>query len=269
MKTSQRRQRSGFTLIEILVVLSIIALLAALLFPAFSRARESGRQTNCASNLNQIYVAVQQYFQDERAYPDSLVDLLPEGAKFNDGTPGGVIDKYAGGYLKSDRILSCQNDATNATLPRSSYGALTKNITATNPDAADPSRSVWNYWGYDDKGYAYPIPTNPGDTKYLVDPAEPFTSEEYVKGNGSIGTVNPIAASLSNRYADPATIITHCVFHRPQTATSLSKPTDLYTDPDGKKSNLARDIVLRLDGSARSTDVSKWKDSDLWRLPTN
>lgn len=54
----------GFTLIEILVVISIIALLAAILFPVFSRARENARRTNCQSNLKQIALGINIYVQD-------------------------------------------------------------------------------------------------------------------------------------------------------------------------------------------------------------
>ena len=59
------------------MVLAIIAILAAILFPAFNRARESARQTNRAANLTKIYFAVRQYYDDEKRYPGSLAVLLP------------------------------------------------------------------------------------------------------------------------------------------------------------------------------------------------
>src|SRR5262245_54771867 len=64
----QVKQRA-FTLIELLVVIAIIALLAAILFPVFSRARDNARRASCQSNLKQIGIGMMQYAQD---YDDRL-----------------------------------------------------------------------------------------------------------------------------------------------------------------------------------------------------
>ena len=53
--------RRAFTLVEMLVVIAVIALIAALLLPALSKARQSGRRTACASNLRQLSVALSIY----------------------------------------------------------------------------------------------------------------------------------------------------------------------------------------------------------------
>ncbi len=56
--------RNGFSLIELLVVLAIIAILAALLFPVYAQARFRSYGTVCASNLHQLGIATQLYCSD-------------------------------------------------------------------------------------------------------------------------------------------------------------------------------------------------------------
>lgn len=68
MQTSSRFSETGakraFTLIELLIVIAIIAILAAILFPVFARAREQARKSYCMSNLKQMGLAEVQYSQD-------------------------------------------------------------------------------------------------------------------------------------------------------------------------------------------------------------
>lgn len=59
-----RAHPRGFTVIELLVVIAIIAVLAAILFPVFSRAREKARQTSCLNNQRQLATALLIYTQD-------------------------------------------------------------------------------------------------------------------------------------------------------------------------------------------------------------
>ena len=63
------RASAGFTLVELMVVISIIGMLMALLLPAVQGARETGRRNTCMSNQKNVGFALQQYNDTKKSYP--------------------------------------------------------------------------------------------------------------------------------------------------------------------------------------------------------
>ena len=99
MKLRSRASKSGFTLIELMIVIAIIAILAAVLVPNFIRARAQGQLTACKSNLRTIATAVEMYAVDNGArYPASTALLTPNYLRILPSCPAVVSDTYSGGF---------------------------------------------------------------------------------------------------------------------------------------------------------------------------
>lgn len=101
----------GFTLIELLVVIAIIAILAALLFPVFSRARESARITSCISNAKQMGVALQLYMDDSSGYGPPVANIWAVHPQFDYLFAPGNKNLFAllEPYTKNTGIFRCKS----------------------------------------------------------------------------------------------------------------------------------------------------------------
>lgn len=84
------KRSRGFTLIEVLVVITVISIIAAILFPVFAKVREKARQTTCLNNLKQLGIAMQMYADDS--------DGCFPGAQVSDGGHGNPYGNWAGVY---------------------------------------------------------------------------------------------------------------------------------------------------------------------------
>jgi prepilin-type N-terminal cleavage/methylation domain-containing protein/prepilin-type processing-associated H-X9-DG protein len=101
------RLKRGFTLIEMLVVISIIVLLASILFPVFATAREKARSASCLSNQKQIAMAISMYSQDNDELNLPAVD--PGSKAWWESTLQPYIRGGTGGG-----ILACPSAASRA-----------------------------------------------------------------------------------------------------------------------------------------------------------
>lgn len=107
VKRAMNGRVRAFTLIEILVVIGIIAVIAAILFPVFGRVRENARRTSCASNLKQIAIASKMYVQDyDGHFFRNMVAVAPGDPLV---LPYGWADAIQP-YAKSTQILQCPSE---------------------------------------------------------------------------------------------------------------------------------------------------------------
>ncbi len=104
--------RKGFTLVELLVVVAIIILLAALLFPTLERARYKSRFAPCASNLRQIMAAATVFAGDNKGlYPGYKMNKgmpVPNRRRSYDNVASG-LEPYVGGSVdwKKNKLFVC------------------------------------------------------------------------------------------------------------------------------------------------------------------
>jgi prepilin-type N-terminal cleavage/methylation domain-containing protein len=74
--------RTGLTLVELLVVIAVILMLAALLLPAVMRSRDSSRKVACANNLKQIANAVHQFHGRQGFLPSYWGSMSRQGGHY-------------------------------------------------------------------------------------------------------------------------------------------------------------------------------------------
>jgi len=84
---SRAKNHSAFTLVELLVVISIIAMLAGLLLPAIQVAREAGRRTQCTSNQRQVAFALINHDATKGAFPALRAPLKPASHPYSNRQP--------------------------------------------------------------------------------------------------------------------------------------------------------------------------------------
>jgi len=72
----KNRSRRGFTLIEVLIVMSIVGILAAIAVPSFKRHTIKARETVLMEDLFQMRRAIDAFYADHAKYPDGLIELI-------------------------------------------------------------------------------------------------------------------------------------------------------------------------------------------------
>ncbi|HOK04874.1 MAG TPA: type II secretion system protein [Victivallales bacterium] len=109
-KSNGSRKNLFFSLVEILVVITIISLLAGILMPGLMKSRKHALSKNCISNLRQLGIAVKIYNQDYGYYPDAYVNYDGKEkywcAEFN-GNNSDFYKSPLAEYIKIPALLIC------------------------------------------------------------------------------------------------------------------------------------------------------------------
>ncbi|MHC4873306.1 MAG: type II secretion system protein [Planctomycetota bacterium] len=105
-------KNTHFTLVELLVVISIIAVLAGLILPVLDSAREGGRKASCINNLKQIGLGINMYIPDNNYY-------MPYCTGWPDNPPAGEenfppIKDVIMNHIEDEGVFKCPSDSTDS-----------------------------------------------------------------------------------------------------------------------------------------------------------
>jgi type IV pilus assembly protein PilE len=122
MELSKRRVR-GYTLIELIVVIAIVALLLALVLPAYQEQLRSTRRSLGRAELLKVMTRQEQYFLDHRRYAEVLTDLKLPANPYAIDSQGDVVPSISSSRVYLISLVSRQNGYTLTATPQISQGA--------------------------------------------------------------------------------------------------------------------------------------------------
>ena len=168
---SQRKvAKQGFTLVELLVVIGIVALLVSLLLPALNKVRRSGEMLSCSSNLRQIALAFSLYEKDNRGLWPILLTSGPTYRRTCEGYSLEVLlSKYLGKEIIPSFAASSQkvfgkvficpaSDVTTAPLNGPNSLAYVSDVAASHYREDNCYSGLYYHW-LNDTAHAATIPT--------------------------------------------------------------------------------------------------------------
>jgi hypothetical protein len=215
-------------MIELLTVIAIMTILAAIIFPVFGTMRKNTAKTSCLTNLHSIAQAIKMYKDDYRVYPDALYGYV------------GPVQTPQGSVMAARTFLYPQYIAERAGFrcplspERLAEATPTKLVDGYNGVTKNPMLRQYYAWdSYDGNK----VPHTQPSAQYVVHYLRRW--DTVPKGNGETESVR----ELIYRYPPDTTVVTWCTYHR-------------YYLSDLSIESGSIDLALFLDGLAKPVPSS-------------
>ena len=215
------RGKHGFSLVELLTVIAIIAILAAIIFPVMATVKARAKTVQCMTNLQQIASALKMFQMDNRRYPETLGNYV----QYNSGGALVPFDKTTSDpthlslypeYVKSVSVFHCPLSSTTNTriITTLSVGSPAQTFQYYTYDSYDVYMPNPAGGGADINSLRYTPMWADGKTfdqiKASVMQYEPF--DDY--SNTDDGIKQDYKRQLRFRQPSDDTVVTWCSFHR-------------------------------------------------------
>jgi len=133
---TEQNRRAGFTLVELLVVMAIIALLVGILVPTVNKAREAAKKTRCRANLHSIGQAIRGYMEEFHGYYPPMATKPSLEQQLHPDNPRPAMAEILGEYVSHQKeVFHCPSDEIR------------------NPGDPKPPISVTSYFQWEGSSY--------------------------------------------------------------------------------------------------------------------